>query len=590
MFHNYILRKGLFKGGSRFRLYSGAFVLACLLVFILFSLFFSLAPAHAVDVSCSNRSQWDTGRQSKDFAQTVIVPNNYPIAAWTLEEAMNTLYDPDEYEITIDNPPNCATYSCLDETFNGSFAHKANPSICSCLIGPQVLCGNIFWYVTQQPELTSGPRGTAMPPFPTPEYPVEWDDEYFYVGVYEGAVGSIPAYLLSRVPDAVKTGTTFVETCSGFELVGTGDSVAEKRKFIINNLRTVEQTFEQWYSPYSWSYDFGVCGNFTWSWTEGPHENSTLPAKNFNVAVEVNAAIFGETVEPAELGCPNGALNPDGVTCSGSFSANNSGDCPSGWVFTYGPFGSSTCSTSSSDLAAICTSGVLATDTSTNPPTYTCIGGSFSYPDPIVAHICGNDSPPPVPVSGSFDGSVPVINDTDNDGIITLVASPPGSPNVPPPENDPVPETPPAPTTDPAPLINPNTRGVLNSDGARLYGIDNSPGFVGSCRNTHRDVQLSLTDDFGFYPRGLIGNDCKSAECLYGIAKCEFDQTKFGGFLAGLSSLQGPGSLPSFNISFGSFGAGNLDMNTPAYISGLSIIRNILLLMCFVVSLRIFAT
>ena len=88
----------------------------------------------------------------------------------------------------------------------------------------------------------------------------------------------------------------------------------------------------------------------------------------------------------------------------------------------------------------------------------------------------------------------------------------------------------------------------------------------------------------------MIGNDCKSAECLYGIAKCEFDQTKFGGFLAGLNSLQGPGSLPSFNISFGSFGAGNLDMNTPAYISGLSIIRNILLLMCFVVSLRIFAT
>jgi len=74
------------------------------------------------------------------------------------------------------------------------------------------------------------------------------------------------------------------------------------------------------------------------------------------------------------------------------------------------------------------------------------------------------------------------------------------------------------------------------------------------------------------------------------IAKCEFANTKFGGFISSIETLIGPGSLPSFNVSFGSFGSGFIDMNQPSFIAVYGILRNIVLLVCFVVSIRILAS
>ncbi|MBT5404003.1 MAG: hypothetical protein HOL28_11210, partial [Crocinitomicaceae bacterium] len=129
-----------------------------------------------------------------------------------------------------------------------------------------------------------------------------------------------------------------------------------------------------------------------------------------------------------------------------------------------------------------------------------------------------------------------------------------------------------------------------NTDGFGVGGSFTSVGMTGSCSTLHSDVSVNASDFAGFYPRGWIGNDCKGTTCLMNIARCEFANTKFGAFISSIEAIVGPGSLPQFSISFGGMGAGVINMNQPSYIAVFAVLRSIVVLLCFVVSIRILAS
>jgi len=597
MFNNYISNHGSIEGGCEDGLFSGrkAFICSCLLVAFLFSLFFSLAPAVALDDGCHNVAQWDTNRVVADFNTENLTPNLWPTSVFTMNESINTFY-PDDLAITLEPRAVCASYTCNRATSAEiTVADTLDPAICSCTGFPGVLCSDRKWQSNFYPiiEASSQPIGGRMPNFPEPLYPNEWDTKKMYRGITQIDPANFPAFLISKLHPGLSTALATVQDCNDISLIGNGTTAATVRRYVINQVRTVKQEFEQFYPAFSVNTNYGVCGQYSWNWTEGIHLVRTGGDEVITIPVEAVFADFVEEETPAEVGCPGGFVNPDGVTCTSQFPANNESDCVFPFVWVFGPFGSSVCRNDSANLAAFCTSGVLLEDTSTSPSTFTCLGGSFTTPDPPPINISGAQSAPPSPTPGSFDGTVNLdLNGADNpQADITLTINPDGS--NPPPDgggNVPPPDNPPAPGSGGDPLINPNTRGVLNTDGIGVGGSFSSIGMTGSCSDLHSDVAVNASDFAGFYPRGWIGNDCKGTTCLLNIVKCEFENTKFGGFISSIETLIGPGSLPQFNLSFGSFGSGVINMNQPSYITVFGLLRNIILLICFVVSIRILAS
>jgi len=554
----------------------------------LLSLILLIPSAFAVEDGCWNKDSWGTNRQSKYFVNDAIIPNKWPLTVWTVKESMDSLY-PNGYAARNTNVGPCAGYLCNRGNNNGgayTIAEKANSAICQCTVNIANLCNNMEVFVVSDPTKRSGFSGSRMPDFPDPFYPVEWDQKFYYKGKYEGDLTTIKDFLLGKVPVVLKDSTTSITTCAGVEIVGEGDRSGYIGKYVINNIKTVKQQFSQWYSPWTWSQDFGVCGTKTWSWLEGRHMDAVQDSVTHVIPVEVLFADYEETITDAILGCPGGTLNPDGVTCSATFSAQSSSDCPSGYVFHWGAFGSSYCETSIQALAAYCTSGALLEDTSTDPYTYTCLDGSFTQPDLQTVNICGSEGKVAIPGTGDYDGSFTLEknlnreNEVENEVIEEEIIL----------NQEFIPSLPDKPTNGLSIPALPTGK-TFSDEIRRIEGTHYGKGFEGDCVTAHTDVQYNRTSFEGVYPRGLIGNNCMGPTCLLKIVKCEFDKTKFGSFIQGFTTISGSKALPVFNIDLGSWGSDfSINLNDSEYKEVFSLLKKVLLLLCFVTGLRIISS
>jgi len=596
MFDNYILKDDSIKAGCGYGFLCRAFVFTCILVLLLSSFIFSPSPAIALDDGCHNVAQWDSNRMVADFNSELLTPNLWPTRVFSFNEQINTFYEFDQ-GIFLEARANCASYLCNVPSGQITAAHTLDPAICSCTATPTALCSDRKWMSNDYPivEQTSQPIGGRMPDYPEPTTPPEWDTKKMYRGITNLAPEDVPAYLISKIDPGLNSNLATVQDCNDISVIGNEATAATVRRYVINNVITVEQQLEVFYGSFNLTTNYGVCGVFSWNWSEGIHKVRTGGGEVITIPVEVVFPVFNDEETPADLNCPPGSTpNPDGLTCRTQTPANNSSDCVFPAVFVFGPFGSSVCRDDTQSIAASCSSGILLEDTLTTPPTYTCLGGTFSQPDPPTINISGAQSAPPDPTPGDFDGTIEVDPNGADDpqASITLTINPDGSIPDPTPENGgntPPPVNTPDPGSGGDPLVNPNTRGVLNTDGIGVGGSFTSVGMTGSCSTLHSDVSVNASDFAGFYPRGWIGNDCKGTTCLLNIARCEFANTKFGGFISSIESVIGPGSLPQFSLSFGSLGSGVIDMNQPSYITVFGLLRNIILLICFVVSIRILA-
>ncbi len=589
MFDNYIVGKGVLKGRYC------PFVAAISFAFILFSLLFSPPLAIALDDGCHNVAQWDSNRMVADFNDESLTPNLWPTRVFSFEEQINTFYEHDQ-GIFLEARTTCASYLCSVPSGQITAAHTLDPAICSCTATPAALCSDRKWMSNHYPivEQTSQPIGGRMPDYPEPVIPGEWNTKKMYRGITDLAPEDVPAFLISKIHPGLNSNLATVQDCNDISVIGNDDTAATVRRYVINNVITVEQQLEVFYGSFNLTTNYGVCGVFSWNWSEGIHKVRTGGGEVITIPVEVVFPVFQDADDP-EITCPGGTLNPDGVTCTEQFGANNAGDCPEGFFFVFGPFGTSVCRNDAASAVANCSSGILLEDTSTTPHTFTCEGGTFSQPDPPTINISGAQSEPPEPTPGDFDGTIEVDPNGADDpqASITLTINPDGSIPDPTPENGgntPPPVNIPDPGTGSDPLQNPNTRGVLNTDGIGVGGSFTSIGMTGSCSTLHSDVSVNASDFAGFYPRGWIGNDCKGTTCLMNIARCEFANTKFGAFISSIEAIVGPGSLPQFSFSFGGMGSGVIDMNQPSFIAVFAVLRSIVVLLCFVVSIRILAS
>jgi hypothetical protein len=596
MFYNYILGKGVFKGRYGYRLHYVAFSFACLMVFLLFSLFFRLPPAFALDDGCHNVAQWDSNRMVADFNSESLTPNLWPTRVFSFNEQINTFYEHDQ-GIFLEPRTTCASYLCNVPSGQITAAHTLDPAICSCTATPAALCSDRKWMSNDYPlvEQTSQPIGGRMPDYPEPTTPPEWDTKKMYRGITNLSPEAIPAHLISKIHPGLNSNLATVQDCNDISVIGNEATAATVRRYVINNVITVEQQLEVFYGSFNLTTNYGVCGVFSWNWSEGIHKVRTGGGEVITIPVEVVFPVFNEEETPADLNCPSGSFPNSSGGCTTQVPANNSSDCVFPAVFIFGPFGSSVCRDDTQSIAASCSSGILLEDTLTTPPTYTCLGGTFSQPDTPTINISGAQSAPPDPTPGDFDGTIEVDPNGADDpqASITLTINSDGSIPDPTPENGgntPPPVNTPTPGSGSDPLVNPNTRGVLNTDGIGVGGGFTSVGMTGSCSTLHSDVSVNASDFAGFYPRGWIGNDCKGTTCLMNIARCEFANTKFGAFISSIEAIVGPGSLPQFSISFGGMGAGVINMNQPSYIAVFAVLRSIVVLLCFVVSIRILAS
>lgn len=552
---------------------------------LIFSLsFFVSSLVYAVEDGCWNKDKWGENRQSKFFTKDEIIPNRWPDYAFDLKESMDTFY-PDGYTARNTEVGPCAGYFCQrasDKVGYFTVADKANPKVCQCTVNIANLCNDMEVYVVSDPDKRSGPSGNRMPDFPDPQYPNEWDQKFYYKGKYEGDLVDIKSYLLGRVPEVYKDSTTSVTACSGIDIVGSGDKIGNIRKYVINNIKTVKQSFSQWYSAWGWTQDFGVCGNKVWSWREGRHLDAERASISHDIPVEVLFPKWVEKVTDAIEGCPKGTEDSNNPgTCKHSIANTNADSCPVGYTFKYGPFGTSTCTKSNISMASHCTSGVLLEDTSTTPYTYTCLDGSFSKPETQEVNICGAKGQVAISEEGEYDGSFTLEKNLDRTEEVEGEEKSESNkvlPGIDPPKEREY-ELPDLPTE------------KTLSEGVRhIEGIHYGKGFEGSCIDTHSDVEYLRTSYEGNYPRGWLGNDCVTGACLLKITMCEFERTKFGTFIDGFNSISGHRRLPAFDINLGSWGVAVLDFNTPVYVTVFDFLRKVLILVCFLAGLRILAS
>jgi len=387
-----------------------------------------ISPVFAVEDGCWNKDRWGANRQSKFFTKDAIIPNRWPLTKWTVKESMDKFY-PNGFTARNTEVGPCAQYSCTRGPGKVGFftvADKANPNVCQCTVKPKNLCNGMKVFVVSDPAKTSGPSGSRMPDFPDPVYPSEWDTKFYYKGKYTGDLANIKPFLLSKVPSALKDSKTTITVCNGIDIRGSGNKIGNIRKYVINNVKTVRQSFSQWYSAWSWTQDFGVCGNKVWSWREGRHMDAVQERVNHKIPVEVLFPKWIETIKSVIRGCPNGLNDPSNPgKCIARVSGQSQSDCPSGYLFTYKPFGGSFCSRSNLDMAKSCSSGFLTEDTSTSPSTWTCVDGSFSNPDLQDVNICGARGKVAVPVKGDYDGSFTLEKNLDRKKEVSGETKPP---------------------------------------------------------------------------------------------------------------------------------------------------------------------